>query len=363
MGRLPLVLAGCLLFLAGDLPVAAQRAPRDPLAMLGGQWSPTLEPAGGVVAGDAEMRISGGLHWFPVASDRSPLELALWAHGVRGGDRSWAGAEVAGRRVWGGSRRSVWLSLGAIAGSGDGAAWAVIQSLGAGVGAVRLELRSAWIAGPQPGTVVIDTLLPRGYTVDARRSRYTDAELRAGRSIGTVRLEANAGIRFGSHLDDDRWLGASLVLPVHARAELVAAGGRRPERPERGEIAGAFFTLGVRLVTGVAPARPELPLRDPPSAGAGGSVLDVRRGAGRSWILSVRRDAALIEIRGDLTGWAPLALEPVPGEAAMHRVTIQADPGVYHVVMRADGGPWRPPAGMPDVPDGFGGRSGLLVLR
>jgi hypothetical protein len=67
------------------------------------------------------------------------------------------------------------------------------------------------------------------------------------------------------------------------------------------------------------------------------------------------------EVMGDFTDWKPRAMV-AEGEG---RWTFPAalTPGVHHLNVRFDGGPWQVPKGALAVDDGFGGRVGLIVVR
>jgi hypothetical protein len=44
-------------------------------------------------------------------------------------------------------------------------------------------------------------------------------------------------------------------------------------------------------------------------------------------------------------------------------LSVELSPGVHHLNVRLDGGPWLVPAGAFAVDDGFGGHVGLIVVR
>ena len=62
----------------------------------------------------------------------------------------------------------------------------------------------------------------------------------------------------------------------------------------------------------------------------------------------------------DFTEWAPVTLAP-SAEGFERSVTLT--PGSHRVLIRVDGGPWRPAANTPAVDDDLGGRVGLLVVQ
>ena len=62
---------------------------------------------------------------------------------------------------------------------------------------------------------------------------------------------------------------------------------------------------------------------------------------------------------GDFTDWAPV---PLVREGDVFRATVRMAGGSRCLVVRVDGGPWRPAANTPAVDDDFGGRVGLLLV-
>lgn len=75
--------------------------------------------------------------------------------------------------------------------------------------------------------------------------------------------------------------------------------------------------------------------------------------------LPLREHDAAPSVMGDFSGWHPVAMTP-EGDAWVARVRVE--PGAYHYAYRAADGRTIVPAGVPQVDDGFGGRSGVLVV-
>lgn len=69
--------------------------------------------------------------------------------------------------------------------------------------------------------------------------------------------------------------------------------------------------------------------------------------------------ARTVEVMGDFTGWDSRTLASSGGafESAM-----VLSSGTHRMLVRVDGGPWRPAANTPAVDDDLGGRVGLLVV-
>jgi len=66
-----------------------------------------------------------------------------------------------------------------------------------------------------------------------------------------------------------------------------------------------------------------------------------------------------VEMMADFTDWAPISLTAV-GDLFQRAMAVA--PGAHRVVVRVDGGAWRPAVNTPAVDDDLGGRVGLLVV-
>jgi hypothetical protein len=64
---------------------------------------------------------------------------------------------------------------------------------------------------------------------------------------------------------------------------------------------------------------------------------------------------------GDFTDWQATPLTPLGG--GRWTLPLVLKPGVHHLNVRFDVGPWLVPSGAFAVDDGFGGRVGLVVVR
>lgn len=69
--------------------------------------------------------------------------------------------------------------------------------------------------------------------------------------------------------------------------------------------------------------------------------------------------AKTVEVMADFTEWTPVPLAATPEG---FETTLAIPPGSHRVVVRVDGGRWRPAANTPAVDDDLGGRVGLLVV-
>jgi hypothetical protein len=69
--------------------------------------------------------------------------------------------------------------------------------------------------------------------------------------------------------------------------------------------------------------------------------------------------ARTVEMMADFTDWVAVTLTPA-GDAFEGSALLSS--GSHRIVVRIDGGPWRPAANTPAVDDDLGGRVGLLVV-
>ena len=70
-------------------------------------------------------------------------------------------------------------------------------------------------------------------------------------------------------------------------------------------------------------------------------------------------EARTVEFMGDFTNWEPRSMTR---NGAAFETTMRVTSGTHRLMLRIDGGEWRPPANTPVVDDDFGGRVGLLVV-
>lgn len=301
--------------------------------------------------GAVEVRASSRARWHPV--NDSALSLALDV-GTAHGRRHWTGFLAAAR--WSGrSTQRPWAELGAGAGTGDGASRALQAAVGAEDRNVAFSLRAVhWEASPRQFThsATVDTVGP------PNSGGYADGEVIGRIAAGRLQFFLLGGLRVSDLGSTSPWASTEVGVPLGGRIELRAAGGTRPYRPERGERAGAFVSLGIAV-------RPALrqpaagPVLRPPATGP----LEASPLADGGWTVAIRMpDAQSVEINGDITKWSPVRLRQSPDDPANWTARLTADAGVYLVALRIDGGDWRPPPGLPVVPDGFGGQAGLLEL-
>jgi len=174
--------------------------------------------------------------------------------------------------------------------------------------------------------------------------------------FGRVEASAAAGVVLFGVRAPRRW--AQATAEVHATQHLLvmAAFGQRPAASQAFDPSvGPRTMLGVRFAPWAARS----------ALAAGGprlrawSVHGVT--AGRSTV-RVRCDhASSVDITGDFTDWAPVALASEGG--GWWQCALPIAPGLHQVQVRIDGGAWQPPPGLPTTQGDFAGTAGVLVVE
>jgi hypothetical protein len=68
-----------------------------------------------------------------------------------------------------------------------------------------------------------------------------------------------------------------------------------------------------------------------------------------------------VEVMGDFTDWRPVDMQLMgPGRWQLRLPIL---PGLHHLNVRYDGGPWQPPPGTGVVADEFDQLTGVLVVE
>ena len=125
----------------------------------------------------------------------------------------------------------------------------------------------------------------------------------------------------------------------------------------RGAEAANSVTVGIRI-NEPSPAL-VLAMRTPPTVQVAAAEMSAT-GDSMWRTLRVRAPAAQrVEVMGDFTDWEPVTLT-LTGDVFSGSFVLS--PGSHRLVLRMDGGDWRPAANTPAVDDDFGGRVGLLVV-
>ncbi len=166
------------------------------------------------------------------------------------------------------------------------------------------------------------------------------------------------GARAGD-LSDDPWGQVRMHYVFAPWVAVDGAVGRYP-RDLMGFTDGVFGTLGIRLsllgsVRAPGVTRSTTPPRPPLRVEA---LPDGQRRITVRYANAVRQR---LEIAGNWNGWIPVPLERVGRNT--WSVDLQLAPGLHQYQLIVDGDTWTIPAGAPWVPDEFGGRVGLMVVK
>jgi hypothetical protein len=211
---------------------------------------------------------------------------------------------------------------------------------------------------------------PDGFTVELARptarplvavDATTDAEWRSS----SLDLAGSASLRRAPR-QAHGVLGsiyASAAWWLVPRVALTVAAGDLAADPLHGFPARRLTAIGVRWRAGGAPARA---VADRPRAAAPAPTPSADVSArGTTRVLRVRAPGATrVEVRGDFTGWHPVALARATdgGASDVWELPLAAASSTVRLTIRVDGGAWISPANLPSVEDEFGERSGLLVV-
>jgi hypothetical protein len=185
-------------------------------------------------------------------------------------------------------------------------------------------------------------------------------------------LALSGGFRRGDHQNGvSRWAeaGGSYWLSTHLA--FVGGVGVFPAELWRGLPGGRYASTALRISTR-APRGSDPALLAELTRPYELSRLRRSRAAARQFNVVVQSDgtrtlqlhvpfAHSVELMGDFTDWAPVAMSPVAADTWTYNVFI--GPGVHRINIRIDGGPWIAPPGLTVVRDDFGGAVGLLVVQ
>jgi hypothetical protein len=199
-------------------------------------------------------------------------------------------------------------------------------------------------------------------TACERQSRFSDMEGVLRWEVGPLEMSAQGGYRFGDSYDvtpDSRhWSSARATIWLSDRIAIIGGGGRQPALPLRGLPARSFGMAGLEIAyspvskssTPVALPHTVLVKKFEMQPGTGGMRKIVIRVGG------VER----VDVMGDFSDWSPLTL--VRRGRDLWELNVPLSPGMYHINVRVDDGPWMAPPGIPTMHDGFAGDVGLFVV-
>lgn len=292
----------------------------------------------------------------------SPVSASGWlveAGGAFGGSSFPDGASTAqgiasARLHWLGAQLSGWVGGGAGA-MYDGARWRSVRQAEVGMTIPWEVTQLSVLASP---SVTDDTL------------SYTDYLGLLSTAFGPLDLAASLGGRSGAALpiaggDQRIWGGVSLTAWLAPRVAVLLGAGTYPVDVTQGFPAGQYVSAGLRMGTpraarSAAAASARRVRRTARATGLHSAAL--RRVGPEEVELRVRApEATRVEVTGDLTRWAPVAL--VRGSDGVWWGRFPSAAAALELMIRLDGGPWLVPPGADEVTDEFGGRSGRMAIR
>jgi hypothetical protein len=187
-------------------------------------------------------------------------------------------------------------------------------------------------------------------------SEYTDLGSQVTFALRRYELGVSLIHRIGSAINQRLGWEVSGTWWVAPSVGVVGATGHSLPQFGFSLPGGRYGTVGLRLALGSrTPTAPTPSGRNEVRASAPRLLLADRR-------LTIQWPAARqAEVMGDFTDWEPRSLQPV-GEGGW-TLPVSLSPGVHHLNVRFDGGPWLVPSGAVAVDDGYGGRVGLIVVR
>lgn len=223
------------------------------------------------------------------------------------------------------------------------AAGPVISAIGGEDAAAAARVRArAWLQSQRLHYVV--GLEPTRWRGAWYADAYASVTLERGRLVAT----GSAAGRITGGGDTRATGGAFLRWRVGERMALEAGVGGFLSDPFLGFARATAASVGLRASVGRRPPRGAAPL------------VAVRRGD--SVVVRVRvRGAATVSLAGEWAEWVAAPLRRVRSSDVWEG-TVTLAPGTYRFNLVVDGTRWTLPDGVASLPDGLGGRVGLLVV-
>lgn len=294
--------------------------------------------------------LSGGVRGTPAM--RWLTELSGEFSAVGGSGHTSAGTALAGGRlIWSDGVLGTWLRA---TGHGSDRTHTTLTGQGVDAGAwwswPRARL-TASVAQEWTSAELFTDRFRMGYAGTAP-VRYAEANLAVHVEGDRASLDVSAGVR--RDVDASRLYEPTISVSAafwrsDTRAVVFAVSRQLPDWVHGADAADAV-SIGLRF-------------RQPtPAIEREARLIPVVQvvDANDTRVLRVRAAGAQqVDVMGDFTGWEaqPLVRKGVAFERAMPITS-----GTHRMLLRIDGGAWRPAANTPSVDDDFGGRAGLLVV-
>jgi hypothetical protein len=304
----------------------------------------TFESASGSASAVGGARVPIAPRWL--------LEGSAELFGLAGTSvRSAVAATGAARAIWLTGAGGVWVSgATSIARREAGALPAQAVEAGGWWNWSRVRLSATVLDQRAKGQLFTGPL--RQLLVGTIPVRYQEAVAAARIEGDAASLELAAGVRRdpGSASVYDPLLTLTAAFWQAERRAWTISLSKQPPDWVRGADAAQWIAVGMRLYEPRPATARAARIRPSISIGPGDEQRLVR----------VRAPGArTVEVMADFTDWTPTPLGAVGG--AFERL-LPIPPGTHRIVVRIDGGPWRPATNTPAVDDDLGGRVGLLVV-
>ena len=184
---------------------------------------------------------------------------------------------------------------------------------------------------------------------------YGDLSATWRRDRRGVVVGATGGVRAGlqSGSPGGAWGSVDATAWMSSRSAIVLSAGRTLDDPIRGIPRTTFLSLSLHL----SGARHLSLSRRASIPGARVSIERVDNSRRRIEVRGV--SASRIDVMGDFTDWAPIALEAFGDCWRLERPIAS---GLHRIALRIDGGEWIVPANLPRATDDLGGVFGLVTV-
>lgn len=306
-----------------------------------------------------QVSFGGTLASVPQSSGYGQLRFAAWLTTTSATGRWHLASDLglSGTRLGGGGASAagsitgevtyVARHWGAALGAGPISGWVNDSGYSRIVTALHTRLRGWWSDGPS-STTITGSIEPTQFL----GSWYTDINATVMQRHGRFTTQVTAAGRISSaYVSRAAALAAVEVRLTPAWSFNVVGGNVLPD-PFQGFPATGVVLAGVRF---------QVPLhRSTTRQVVHGSGFMVTRSADGVTLEFEHRGAQSVSIVGDWNSWLPSPLAATrPGRWEVH---LTLSPGVYHFTLLVDGSAWAIPPGVPNVPDGLGGRVAVLVV-
>jgi hypothetical protein len=222
------------------------------------------------------------------------------------------------------------------------------RDMATGIAAMGFNTGSAsWlvsVTSPIANWVTSDALSPRPFIAPAMASVAVVQPLTAWLSVVGAASSHSASVG-SSVLRDDVEGSRRSFAPV------LALGVRIARLPRRGgdDTPDGILAFETHTIGGVDSASVNLG-----TAGPDGDTL-------RVLLLIDAPKADAIEVMGDATQWVVTPLHRLP--SGRWRAELKLAPGAHRITVRADGGKWIAPPGLPIGSDDYGSPVGMIIVR